>query len=392
MPHLVHITTVPDSLIFLRGQVGYMRQHGYQVTAISSSGDSLVRFGKEEGVTVHAVEMPRRITPGKDLVALTRLRALLRRLSPDIVHAHTPKGGLLGMIAASAEGVPVRVYHMRGLPLMTAGGLKLALLTATEMVACGLSTSVICQSNSLRAAALERQISTASKLTVIGQGSNGVDSDVRFNPARWTPARRATVRRELRIPQDAIVFGFVGRLVKDKGIVELAQAWKSLRDEFPESRLLLVGPFESRDPVPPSTRALLEGDERVHSVGYVSDTPKYYAAMDVVTLPSYREGFPNVPLEAASMELPVVATRAAGCIDAVVNGLTGALVPVGDSAALGGALRRYAEDGELRRRHGRAGRARVQAEFRPELIWDALERYYREQLAIRRLRARSRAS
>ncbi|HEX8907767.1 MAG TPA: glycosyltransferase family 4 protein [Anaeromyxobacteraceae bacterium] len=377
---LVHVTTVPESLFFLRGQPRYLRQRGFEVTAVSSPGESLERFRRDEEVCAHAVPMARAITPARDLVALARLTDLLRRLRPDIVDAHTPKGGLLGMLAARLAGVPVRIYHLHGLRYLTARGLSRRVLRLTERLSAALATRVLCVSRSVADVAAAEGVVPAGKLGVLLGGSiNGVDAANRFVPP--TPAEAASARAALGIPAGAPVLGFVGRLVREKGIVELWRAWSSLREELPELRLVLVGPLEPPDPLPREVQAGLEGDARVLMAGLRWDTPRYFRALDVLALPSYREGFPVVPLEAAAMGLPVVATRVPGCVDAIVDGVTGTLVPPRDPAALASALRAYLADPELRRRHGAAARARVLRDFDQERIWSALHLEYLEQAA-----------
>ena len=372
---------MPVSLRFLDGQIAHMRRLGLDVAAVSSGGPELEAFGSAHGIDTHAVDMPRRITPLADVAALRTLVRVLRRVRPTIVHSHTPKGGLLGMIAAAIARVPVRIYHMRGLPLMEATGAKRVLLTLSERTSCALAHRVFCVSHSIRDVAIERGICPPGKIVVLAGGSGqGVDATGRFDPARHPDARDRR-RAALGIPADAFVVGFIGRIVRDKGVIELEQAWRLLRERVPRARLLLVGPIEPQDPVPPDVLARLRADERVVMPGVDYDTPALYAAMDVVALPSYREGFPNVPLEAAAMERPVVASRVPGCTDAVVDGETGRLVPVRDAAALAAAILEYAADPALRERHGRNARARVLRDFRRERIWDAVAAEYRRLLA-----------
>ncbi len=373
------------SLTFLRGQAHFMREHGVELSAISSPGPELVAFGDGESVPTVAVPMARRITPLLDLVALARLWAHFRRVRPDIVHAHTPKGGLLGMLAATLARVPVRIYHMRGLPLMGARGARRSLLTATERISCGLAAEVLCVSQSLRAAALELGLDDPDHIRVLAGGSGqGVDAAQRFNPARFDETARLLSRRKLDIPPHALVYGFVGRVVRDKGVHELHTAWQSVRATIAEARLVIVGPWEPLDPISSSVRTSLERDDRVHIVGPTAEVPALYAVMDVLVLPTYREGFPNVPLEAASMELPVIATRVPGCVDAVLDGVTGTLVPARDSAALAEAMLSYRAV-ERRIEHGLAGRRRALEQFSRELIWqELLETYLRH--ASRRTR------
>lgn len=374
---VVHVTTVPMSLAFLRGQAAFMRARGVELAAVSSPGPDLEAFGREEGVPVAAVEMPRRITPLADLAAVRALCTIFRRMRPDVVHAHTPKGGLLAMVAARLCRVPVRIYHMRGLAFMGASGARRRLLQRTERLSCRLAHSVICVSESIRRLAVEEGICPPQRIRVLAGGSGqGVDARGRFDPERLPAGVRRDVRTRFGIPEAATVVGFVGRVVGDKGIVELEAAWHRLREAFPEVHLLLVGPFEPQDPVPADVEARLRRDPCVHLAGMDWNTPPFYAAMDVVALPTYREGFPNVPLEAAAMRLPVVATRIPGCVDAVEDGVTGMLVPARDAAALTEALRAYLSDAGLRARHGAAGRARVLRHFSPEVIHEALYAEY----------------
>lgn len=382
-PLLVHVTTVPDSLwAFFTGQARHMAAQGLRVEAVSSPGRFLDLFAAGEGVPVHAVPMARRPRPLADLVSLVRLARLLRRLRPDIVHAHTPKAGLLAMLAARLVGVPVRIYHIHGLPFLTATGARRRLLRAAERLACAAATRVLCVSRSVADEARRERLCGDKPVGVPAGGLiNGIDAVGRFSPERAGAAARAACRAQFGIPEEALVVGFVGRLVRDKGVVELAQAWAELSRAEPRLHLLACGLAEPDDPVPPAVLASLRADPRVHLAGEVLDLPPCYAAMDVLALPTYREGFPLVPMEAAAMGLPVVATRVPGCVDAVVDGVTGTLVTAGDAAGLAAALDRYLRDPALRAAHGAAGRARVLAAFRQETVWAALLDEYRELLA-----------
>jgi len=375
---LVHITTAPAALwAFFVGQIGYMKAWGFEVHAISSPQETLDRFARREQIPVCAVAMSRSVTPLRDLVALARLWRCLRRLCPEIVHAHTPKAGLLGMVAARLAGVPVRIYHIHGLPLTTATGHKRMLLRWSERLACRLAHQVFCVSHSVRDVAIEESLCPAPKIKVLANGSaNGVDARVRFNPGRVGAEPRRRLRQQWRIPADALVVGFVGRLVRDKGLAELSQAWRGLREKYPNLHLLLVGDYEPQDPVPTHIRALLEADPCVHLTGWIDNMAEAYTAMDVLALPTYREGLPYVPLEAAAMELAVVATSVPGCVDAVEDGVTGTLVPARDPKGLFEALRAYLDAPALRHAHGRFGRERVLRRFRPEVLWEALRREY----------------
>lgn len=376
---LVTVVTVPSSLIFFQGQARYFRERAIDVAFVSSPGSRLDSFARAEGAAAFAVEMPRRISPVRDLLAVSRLWLHLRQLRPDIVHAHTPKGGLLGTLAAFLARTPTRIYHLHGLPLSTARGPLRQLLRWTEKTACLLATDVLCVSRSVRALAVDEGLCAPGKIRVLAHGSsNGVDADHRFNPERLAPGTRVRVRAAHGIPAEAAVVGFVGRLVRDKGIGELYTAWRALRESHPHLHLLVVGPFEERDALTQELRRGLLEDPRIHLAGAVPELASFYGAMDVVALPTYREGLPNVALEVAAMRLPLVATRVTGCVDAVVDGVTGTLVPPGDAVALAAALRRYLDDAPLRRRHGQSARDHVLRHFRPQVIWDALCDTYRE--------------
>jgi glycosyltransferase involved in cell wall biosynthesis len=301
----------------------------------------------------------------------------LRDIHPGIVHAHTPKGGLIGMISSFLVRTPVRIYHIRGLPYMAATGKNRFLLRWSEKLSCLLAHEVFCVSHSIRQFAVQDGLVPAEKIKVfLGGSGNGVDATTRFNPQSFTDRERCELRKSLGISADDLVIAYVGRLVRDKGVEELAAAWRVLREGFPSARLLLAGPFEPKDAISDDTRDFLEADPRVVILGDVPDAAPYYSIADIVALPTYREGFPNVPLEAAAMELPVVATTIPGCTDAVEDGVTGTLVPPRDANALRLAIERYLEDPELRRAHGLAGRERVMREFRQEDIWEAIYQEY----------------
>jgi glycosyltransferase involved in cell wall biosynthesis len=359
--------------MFLRGQVAYVQARGVEIHAIASSGPLLEQFAEREGVTVYPVDMPRGMNPIRDIVAIARLFRTLRRIQPDIVQAGTPQGGLLGTIAATLARVPVRIYHIRGLPLMTASGPKRRVLRYTEKIACRLAHRVLCVSHSIREVAIAEGLCPPEKIVVFCGGSgNGVDADGRFNPAKLSPDTGAEFRDRCGIPRDAPVVGFVGRFHRIKGVSELADAWNVLSAERPELHLLAVGPIEEHDPAPQNVLDALRSDPRIHMTGRVDALAPIYAAMDVLAFPTYREGLPNVLLEASAMGVAIVATRVPGCTDVVQDGVTGTLVPVKDAAALAEGIRRYLEDPDLRRAHGGAARKRVINEFRQEAIWQAL--------------------
>ncbi len=375
---VVHTVTVPLSLVPYAQQLKYMHGQGMEVHAVSSPGEAWDSVGHH--VKAHHVSMQRAISPVCDLVSLGRLCRTLRHIGPHVVHAHTPKAGLLGMLAAVLTRVPVRIYLLRGLRFQTARGWKRLLLKTCERLACRSAHRVLCVSASLRELAIKERIVPRSKIVVLANGSsNGVDSDHRFNPRLVNAVSRGEIRSRYAIPEDAMVLGFVGRLVREKGIVELIRAWEVLREEYPDLYLLLVGWYEEQDPLPRSVRELIHNDPRIRFTGRQWETPPLYRAMDIFCLPSYREGLAMVLLEACAMQLPVVATSIPGCVDAVEDGVTATLTPPRDVPAMIAAIRRYVDDPRMRLAHGQAARQRMARDYAPARVWDGvLEQYIRE--------------
>jgi len=387
-PHLLIAVTSPLACNFYRGVLGHLQRAGFQPTVLSSPGPLLDSVSAREGVPTIPVSMKREIAPWQDLKSLCRIYRTIRRLRPAIVDASTPKAGLLTGIAAWLARVPCRVYTLRGLRLETATGLKRAILWATEWIACACAHRVVCVSPSLRARAIGLKLVSPAKSTVLGNGSQGVDLR-RYSPVNRASAATESLRHSLGIPLHVPVIGFVGRFVRDKGIRQLVEAFQTLRVRHPDLHLLLVGDFEEGDRVEPEIRHGVELEATVIRPGFVSDTTPYYALMDVLVLPTYREGFPGVPLEAQASAVPVVTTRATGAVDSVIDGVTGILVPVGDASALAGAIGKLLADPELRARMGKAGRARMEQDFRSEVIWQAQVQMYRDLLQQNLRRARN---
>jgi glycosyltransferase involved in cell wall biosynthesis len=344
---LVHITTIPETFHFLRGQIAYMKNQGIEVHGVSSPGVHLDEVVTREKIPMHPVGMNRLISPFADLRALYQLYYIFRKHKPHIVHAHTPKGGLLGILAARLARVPVIIYGMRGLPFTTATGLKRKILWLSEFLSSHLAHQVMAVSFSTRKRAIEEGFCSYKKIVVFGKGSsNGVDSFGRFNPDRLPPGIRKQMRQQYDIPVGSPVVGYVGRIVRDKGIIEIEEAWQYLRTQFPELHLLLIGLIESQDPVPTEVLARLQADPRVKFICGEYDMPALYAAMDILILPTYREGLPNTPLEAAAMNLPVVTTNVDGCPEAVLDQVTGLIIPPRDSKALAAAIEKLVANPE----------------------------------------------
>ena len=366
---LVVITTVPETLAaFFPSQLRALAQEGFEVHAVSSPGLDLVEIGKIPGVTVHAIPMERKPHPVRDLVSLFRLFALMRKLRPHIVHTHTPKAGLLGMAAARAMGVPVRLYTVHGLPLLTRIGKWRKVLESAERASAALASKTYSVSASVRDLVVDLKLCPSSKIDLLGDGSCAGVNLTRFNPATLRSSGTA-FREKLSIPSGALLLSYVGRLARDKGIEVLAEAWLIIAHQFPNIHLLLAGPVDHTDPVSESALAALRTHARVHMPG--AQPPQaitsIYAATDIFVLPTFREGLSQVALEAGAMGVPIVSCRVSG-LDAVQHGITGLLVPPRDPIALAEAIARLASNPEFRDTVGRAAMGHIQARYSEQRV------------------------
>jgi sugar O-acyltransferase (sialic acid O-acetyltransferase NeuD family) len=377
---LLLAVTSPLSWTFYRGMISHLHEAGFEPILLSSPGPGLQCALQQEGVASIAVPMEREIAPLKDLVSLWKLYQTIRRIRPDIVDAGTPKAGLLVGIAAWLARVPCRVYSLHGLRMETAVGLKRKLLCWTERIAAACSHRVFCLSPSLQNRAIAFGLVPAEKTVLLKSGGFGVNLE-QFVPSALSPSQEEDLRQRLGIPGGAPVIGFVGRFVRDKGIQQLLEAFDQLRQTRPELRLLMVGSFEDGDRVEPELRHYIENTPAIVRPGFVSDPAPYFKLMNVVVIPTYREGFGQVSAEAQASGIPVVTTTATGAIDSVIDGVTGIVVPVGDSNALSSAIGKLLDDPVLRSAMGRAGREWMERDFRPQAIWDQRVERYRELLS-----------
>ena len=375
----VFAVTSSMAWVFFEKAVRTLREGGFDPILVSSPGDEAEQIAGSLGVRFAAVPMSREISPLSDLRCLWRFWRLLQRARPAITNVGTPKAGLLGGLAAWLAGVPCRIYTLHGLRLETTSGWKRTILRWTERVACSCAHRVICVSPSLRRRAVELKLVSADRTAVLGSGSScGVDVQ-RFSP-QSVSLRRDCLAERLSLPNDAPVIGFVGRFTRDKGMAELVTAFGQLRQAWPKLHLLLVGDFEGGDPVSTDIRKQIETDSHIIRTGFVNDTAPYYGLMTALVLPTYREGFPVVSLEAQACGVPVVTTTATGAIDSILDGVTGFLVPVGDAPALAAKIDDLLRDAQLRDQMGRNGRALVVRNFRQETVAEALLDEYRRLL------------
>ena len=357
----------------------------------------------EDGITHQVVPMTRTITPVSDFVSLIKLIQVIRKFNPDIVHTHTPKAGLLGMMAAWVCRVPVRMHTVAGLPLMEATGVKKMILKITERITYACATNVYPNSkglfdfiisefqipDSIFQTSLEKVAERDrpqfeirnSKFKIIGRGSsNGIDSSF-FSRTPELQNRADEIRKQHHIPEGAIVFSFVGRVVKDKGIVELITAFKMILKTREDAYLLLVGPLEQElDPLPAEVLDFIQQHPQVVAAGYQNDVRPWMVASDVFVFPSYREGFPNVVMQAACLEVPCIVSDINGCneiIEAQVNGL---IVPAKDAKALFEAMQAMMTDQDKRESFAKKSREFVSKNFDQQFVWGQLLAEYRRVL------------
>jgi len=374
---LVGVTHAQTCLV-LGARLRALRDAGFHVLLLSSPGPLLDITAAREQVERIELPMRRSITPLADLVSLYRLWRLIGKYRPDLVEFGTPKAGLLGTLAAWLRGVPRRVYMLRGLKLESTSGLKRRILLAAERMAARCAHVVLCNSESLRAEALALRLAPYRKLRLLGEGSsNGVDID-RFSPGP------STVREQLGIPHYVPVIGFAGRLTRDKGLPELCEAFDLILCAEPSTRLLLVGWFDvAEDAVDPGLRMRILRHPQIYCTGFVPDTAPYYRAMDLLVLPTWREGFPNVVLEAAATGIPVVTTECTGARDSVLPEITGLMIPPGYPDAIYEAVMKLIRDPERRQLMGRSARAWILEHYVESRVTGMTVDYYKSLLDAR---------
>ncbi|WP_372756414.1 glycosyltransferase family 4 protein [Mariniflexile sp.] len=373
---IIRITTVPLSLSgLLQGQLRFMSQY-FHVLGVSSKGKSneLAQVTRLEGIPTFAVEMTRKITPFKDLVAVWKLYKLFKKEKPHIVHSHTPKAGTLSMFAAKLAGVPHRLHTIAGLPLLEATGAKRWLLNTVEKFTYACATKIYPNSYGLKAIILEQNFTFKEKLKVIAKGSsNGIDTSY-FDPhLNIDLTTKNNLKKQLNIAETDFVFVFMGRLVGDKGVNELILAFNRLCEKYENIKLLLVGTYESElDPLNEEVLAIIKTNNFIISTGWIDDVLPYYAIANALAFPSYREGFPNVVMQAAAMELPCIVTDINGCNEIIKHEETGIIIPVKNELALYNAMEFILNNKAFAKNMGIKSRVFIKENFERQVVWNAL--------------------
>lgn len=378
-PKLIRMTTVPISLEkLLDGQLSFIN-HYFEVTAISSEKEQLEKFGKKEGVSTFYIPLTRKITPLKDLLAVWKLYSFLIKEKPQIIHSHTPKAGIVAMLASYLARVPIRLHTVAGLPLLESKGIKRIILNNVEKLTYRFATTIYSNSKGLYDVILREKFTNPNKLKIIGLGSsNGIDTDY-FSPIHFSKEVLDRKRNELQILETDFVFVFVGRIVGDKGINELVASYKKLHKECSKCKLLLVGPFEDElDPLTNNTKNSILKNQNIITTGYQEDVRIFYAISDVLVFPSYREGFPNVVMQAGAMKLPCIVSNINGCNEIIENNINGLLVSVKSIDELYKAMKLILSNIELQNRLSSSSRNLIMERFERKDFWSLLLKEYKK--------------
>lgn len=375
--HVVNIYFVLP--YFIGDQFLYFNQKGYKIHVICSPSEQIENYSKEKGFSFKQVLILRSISIFQDVKSIISICNYIRKKNIDIVIGHTPKGALLSMIAAFLTRVPKRIYFRHGLVYETSTGFKRKLLISIDKLTSKLATQIVCVSPSVCRRSLEDKLNKEEKQVILSRGTcNGVDTD-RFNRSSIDLSIKFELKRILNIPEDSFVIGYTGRLVRDKGIVELVDAFINLSKEYENVYLLLVGMLEKRDALPLETIKLINDNTHIINPGLIEnrEIEYYYSLMDVFTLPSYREGFPTSVLEASSMELPVITTKVTGCVDSIIENKSGLFVKH-SSVEVFDAIKTFILDSSKKSEFGKAGRQYMLKYFDQKIIWECIEDLYKD--------------
>lgn len=352
-----------------------MQENGYEVITASAAGAEVDEICKREGVQHFPIDFTRTLSPFKDLKALWQLIRLIKKEKPDIVHTHTPKAGLLGMMAAKFTGVKLRMHTVAGMPLMEASGSTKKILRITEKVTYFCAHKVYPNSYKLKDYMKEEFPAYENKFKIIGEGSsNGINTDY-FSREYIDDHVIASLRTDHNIPITAIVFVFVGRIVEDKGIHELVEAFLEIKEE---AFLLLVGAFEDeREPVKAEIKEAISTHPRIIHVGFQKDIRPFLAASDIFVFPSYREGFPNVVLQAAAMELPCIVSDINGSNEIIAHNENGLIVPVKNAEKLRFAMEELLSKPKKRKELAAKARPSISQKYDQQKVWKAILEEYK---------------
>lgn len=343
----------------------------FEVVGVSSPGKELAEVENDENIKVIPLLMSRKMTPFQDMKSLWKTYWLLKNEQPQIVHTHTPKAGVIGMLAAKLARVPIRLHTVAGLPLMETNGVKRRVLDVIEKITYASATKIYPNSKSLHDFIVKHKYACISKLKVIGVGSsNGINTSF-FSREQISEAQGTALKDELGIKPQDFVFIFVGRLVQHKGINELINAFSKLSSK--QVKLLLVGPFEDDlDPLFPDVMDEIKHNSNIIMTGFQPDVRPYFAVSDALVFPSYREGFPNVVMQAGAMGLPSIVSDINGCNEIIIHGKNGVIIPVKDANAIEQAMEDFVNDKPLLSKLKDNARRLIEERYEQSMVWKAL--------------------
>jgi len=372
---ILHVTTVSFVINHFFGkQFIYLnKKNGNRYHLACSGSSELYELSNSLNFIPFKVEITRSISPLKDLQAIIKICKYIKKNNISKVVGHTPKGGMVAMIASFLAGTEERIYFRHGIIYETSTGYKKKLMRNIERLTGFFATKVVCVSNSVKYISERDRLNHPSKNIVLGAGTcNGIDTSFKFNPKYKDRTQTDLLKLKYNIHEEQVI-GYVGRLVKDKGIDELILAWEIVNAKYPDSKLLLVGPIEERDSISNYSKKVILDNPSIIFVDFVIDASPFFSLMNVFVLPTYREGFPTVSLEASSMELPVIITRATGCSEAIIDNKTG-IYTTNDVANIAEKIIFYMENKNIALEHGRQGRIFVKNHFEETKIWDLISK------------------
>ena len=372
--NILHVVNIYFVLpYFIGDQFKYFKEKGYNMNVVCSPSEYLSDYAQKQGFEYLESPVNRNISIGQDFDSIRNICKFIKKQKIDIVVGHTPKGGLLAMIAGWLMRVPVRIYVRHGLVYETSKGLKRFMLMSVDRLTSFCSTKVVCVSPSVLRKSIEDHLGPPKKQMIWHKGTcNGIDTLNHFNPAEIVPTRLTDLKARYGIGEEDFVIGYSGRLVRDKGIIELVHAFDKLQ-QADNCKLLLVGMFEERDALPEDIQERILNDSRIIYTGFINGGMEYfYSMMDIYVLASYREGFPTGVLEAQAMEKPVITTRVTGCCDSIIDGRTGFFVN-NTAEDIAEKIDKIRLDKVI---DGCEGRKWVIENFDSRLVWKEIEKLY----------------
>ena len=384
MPKLIRITTVPMALKYLlAGQMRYMKMNGFDVIMVSADGKERDDVIAQEGCSHQVIPMTRQITPYADIRSLCKLYRYFKKENPDIVHSHTPKAGMLAMLAARMAGIKIRIHTIAGLRFVTSSGMSRTILLRAEKLTTKWATHVWPNSQSILDYVKENKLADRQKLALIGYGSSNGVNLARFSPQALQSAKLEATKQRLQYDEKLIYLLTVGRVVKDKGIDELLQAFQSIYSERPDLRLILIGFFEDHlDPVSDQARKTVNEHPAIIHINWSDEVEYFMHVANMLVHPSYREGLPNVLLQAGAMHCPILCSRIEGNIDVVDDGHTGMIFDVKDAASLEQVLRTALNHPNRLKTYADNLRSKIEQRFDQRFVQDSLKTKYLELLSV----------